>query len=199
MLSIYGECSRSDCAWTLSCCPNCSPYQQRSTFLCPARKCSSERHWCVLRQSLPCLCTWKCPRPASSLSTTNLSTASFSQNHLANELAVSSTYSLLNAIYMHLHEVGSEIYGAMEWPEVRRRVQRYAEPEALWSTNRLLPSASVVPAARTSITPAARRPNLVILVVESLGAGFVGKLRWREAQERSDQDDYTQQADSFPG
>ncbi len=37
----------------------------------------------------------------------NLSTASFSQNHLANGLAVSSTYSLLNAIYLHLHYVGS--------------------------------------------------------------------------------------------
>lgn len=105
----------------------------------------------------------------------NLSTASFSQNHLANELAVSSTYSLLNAIYMHLHEVGAQMYGHMEWPEIERRVQRYAAQTSPRSSG-TFPVESTLASTRVLSEPARRRPNLVILVVESLGAGFVGKL-----------------------
>jgi phosphoglycerol transferase MdoB-like AlkP superfamily enzyme len=101
----------------------------------------------------------------------NLSTASFSQNHLANELAVSSTYSLLSAIYMNLHEVDSQMYGHMSWPEVQRRVQRYGVAPAV-------PGASgMLPVSRDAKASAPARPrNLVIMVVESLGAGYVGSL-----------------------
>lgn len=106
----------------------------------------------------------------------NMSTASFSHNHLANELAVSSTYSLLNAMYMHLNEVGSQMYGHMEWPEVQRRVQRYATRSRPISKELLLASSTPDPDAYASRSQLARRPNLVIFVAESLGAGFVGKL-----------------------
>jgi phosphoglycerol transferase MdoB-like AlkP superfamily enzyme len=96
----------------------------------------------------------------------NLSTASFSHNHLANELAVSSTYTLLNAIYMSLHEVGSEMYGSMEWPEIQQRVSRYQEH----------PKAALPVALGQGIPAGTRPPNVVIIVMESLGAGFVGSL-----------------------
>lgn len=90
----------------------------------------------------------------------NLSTASFSHNHLANELAVSSTYSLLNALYMSLREVGAQMYGNMDRLEVERRVHRYTQQTAPTQAHAV----------------AVRPPNLVILVVESLGAGYVGSL-----------------------
>jgi phosphoglycerol transferase MdoB-like AlkP superfamily enzyme len=92
----------------------------------------------------------------------NLSTAAFSHNHLANELAVSSTYSLLNAIYLHFEEVGAHMYGDMSWPEVQRRVQHYS-----MQSDRVNASPKLA---------AVRPPNLVIMVVESLGAGYVGAL-----------------------
>lgn len=92
------------------------------------------------------------PRPA------NLSTATFSSNHLANELAVSSTYTLFNAIYMSRKEVdATRLYGALKPAEIEARVERYRAP------------------ARAAARPA-RRPNLVIFVLESLGAEFVGSL-----------------------
>lgn len=98
----------------------------------------------------------------------NLSTASFSQNHLANELAVSSTYSLMNAIYRSFFEIGSEMYGRMDWPEAQRRVQRYEAPVRRHAQGDLTGSSE----DRT----ARDKPNLVIFVAESLGAEFVGKL-----------------------
>jgi phosphoglycerol transferase MdoB-like AlkP superfamily enzyme len=101
----------------------------------------------------------------------NLSTASFSHNHLANELAVSSAYTLLNAIYMSLHEVGAEMYGQMSWPEVQDRVARYSPQDSLALASVEQPALRTIAAVSTS-----RRPNLVIFVLESLGAGFVGSL-----------------------
>ncbi len=100
----------------------------------------------------------------------NLSTASFSHNHLANELAVSSTYTLLNAIYMDLREVGAEIYGDMPWPEVQQRVARYrGEPAPI-------PAAYTHSGLHDISATSERRPNLVVFVLESLGAGYVGSL-----------------------
>jgi phosphoglycerol transferase MdoB-like AlkP superfamily enzyme len=101
----------------------------------------------------------------------NLSTAAFSQNHLANELAVSSTYSLLNAMYMQFNEVSSRMYGKMEWVEIEQRVNGY-------SARQLGPTEPLIRAPVTDRVGAAPspRPNLVIVVMESLGAGFVGRL-----------------------
>ncbi len=98
----------------------------------------------------------------------NLSTASFSHNHLANELAVSSTYTLLNAIYMQRRELGAEMYGAMPWAEVQQRIASY----------RVSGAASAAPHSviRGAPRPHRRKPNLVIFVLESLGAGYVGSL-----------------------
>lgn len=101
----------------------------------------------------------------------NLSTASFSANHLANELAVSSTYSLLTAIYLSRQEVSSKIYGDMSWPEARRRVQRYMGQPSIQASIKLEHDAR-----HKGIATANRPPNLVIVVLESLGANFVGAL-----------------------
>jgi phosphoglycerol transferase MdoB-like AlkP superfamily enzyme len=106
----------------------------------------------------------------------NLSTASFSHNHLANELAVSSTYTLLNAIYLEWKEVGAEMYGAMPWPEVERRVARYRTQSLAMETPPSRPFLPVSIPGRLPKAPEQRPPNLVVVVLESLGAGFVGSL-----------------------
>jgi phosphoglycerol transferase MdoB-like AlkP superfamily enzyme len=103
----------------------------------------------------------------------NLSTAAFSNNHLANELAVSSTYTLFNAIYLSQYEVdATKLYGSMEWIEVQRRVQQSTLRPAEDFTNREIPTLH----RQTPVHASARPPNLVILVLESFGAGFVGSL-----------------------
>lgn len=104
----------------------------------------------------------------------NLSTASFSHNHLANELAVSSTYTLLNAIYLEWKEVGADMYGDMPWPEVERRVARYRTQVIETPATPSLRPVSIPGQIPTA--PEQRRPNLVVFVLESLGAGFVGGL-----------------------
>lgn len=103
----------------------------------------------------------------------NLSTAAFSSNHLANELAVSSTYSLLSAIYMSRKEVDAQkLYGSMDWQEVQQRVRRDMQQTDASFTSRQIPTLHRQPMA----THPARPPNVVVLVLESFGADFVGSL-----------------------
>jgi phosphoglycerol transferase MdoB-like AlkP superfamily enzyme len=102
----------------------------------------------------------------------NLSTASFSHNHLANELAVSSTYSLMNAIYMSLQEVSAQMYGEMSWPEVQNRVDSYRADTAA----AIVEVAALQAGALDGLKASDRPPNLIILVLESLGAEYVGAL-----------------------
>ncbi len=100
----------------------------------------------------------------------NLSTAAFSSDHLTNELALNSLYSLGYAIYALRHEMDpAQIYGSMPRDEVLRRVRRVAglDPE------RSGPAAS--PLLHTQVPRRKRdRPlNLVVFLQESMGAGYV--------------------------
>jgi len=102
----------------------------------------------------------------------NLSTAAFSNNHLANELAVSSTYTLFNAVYMSQNEVNAaKMYGAMDWSEVQTRMQRYMNQPTENFIDGGIPTLH-----RQKGTVSARPHNLVVLLLESLGADFVGSL-----------------------
>jgi phosphoglycerol transferase MdoB-like AlkP superfamily enzyme len=103
----------------------------------------------------------------------NISTAAFSGNRLANELALNSTYSLLYAIYNLKHEMEADrLYGDMPWNEVVDRVQKYTtQPDSAFSDPQI-PTLYFQDLAKVDSTP----PNLVIFVQESLGARFVGSL-----------------------
>lgn len=103
----------------------------------------------------------------------NISTAAFSGNRLANELALNSTYSLLYAIYNIKHETDTaSLYGEMDWAEVLDRVQRYTgRPDSAFDDGQI-PTMHLQDLPREDRTP----PNLVIFVQESLGARFVGSL-----------------------
>ncbi len=105
------------------------------------------------------------PRPA------NISTASFSSNRVANELALNSTYTLAYALNTVRNEAdAAALYGAMPAAEVRERVDRYRRPAG---------RSPVAVAGTPGGTPWQARdrpPNLVIILQESLGAQFVGHL-----------------------
>ncbi|MGH8455218.1 MAG: LTA synthase family protein, partial [Nevskiales bacterium] len=103
----------------------------------------------------------------------NISTAAFSGNRLANELALNSTYSLLYAVYNIRHETDTDsLYGGMPWEEVLDRVQRYTtQPDSAFDDPQI-PTLHLQNLPRADRTP----PNLVIFVQESLGARFVGSL-----------------------
>lgn len=105
----------------------------------------------------------------------NISRASFSGDHLANELALNSTYSLLYAIYNLKHEEdASKIYGDgdMEMEEAIRRVRHYTGLPASVFRHAEIPTLRRQSPPRRDSTP----PNLVIFAQESLGARYVGSL-----------------------
>ena len=102
----------------------------------------------------------------------NPSIASFSNDHLVNDLALNSTYNVLFAIYNLKHEVKGDIYGRLEDEEIIRRVREAAliAPDAF--TNDEIPSLhQQIPSFQRD-----RHPNLVIVLEESLGAQFVSTL-----------------------
>lgn len=107
----------------------------------------------------------------------NLSTASFSDNHLANEFALNSTYSMTYAAYrMYRHERNpSREYGAMPRDEALARVGRtlQIDPAAF------VPESSEIPYLHRQVSPFKReRPlNVVIILEESMGAVDVGCLK----------------------
>ena len=102
----------------------------------------------------------------------NISTASFSANRLANELALNSTYAVAYAARSMRNEVNvAALYGKMPWDEVMARVQRYSGlPRSAFADG----GNSIM--HRAGAAAVARPPNLVIILEESLGAGFVGHL-----------------------
>lgn len=102
----------------------------------------------------------------------NLSHAAFSGNRLANELVPSSTYTVLYAAYARRNEMDvGHLYGRMPWDEVLARVRRYMHVAPADFTHPGLPTLH-----RTDVAPRQRPLNLVIMLQESLGAGFVGYL-----------------------
>lgn len=104
----------------------------------------------------------------------NISTAAFSSNHLANELALNSSYSVVYAAYRLLrHEKNpSLIYGKIERDEVLSRVAKVS----------ILPGepiADEIPFLQKQVSPFKydRPPNVVIFLQESMGAVDVGCLK----------------------
>lgn len=103
----------------------------------------------------------------------NVSTAYFSQNHLANEIALNSTYTMFYAAYRmlrHEHDPAKD-YGEMSNTEVFARVS---------SVNNLEPNQEnkEIPFLKTQSSPFKyeRPPNIVIFLQESMGASDVGCL-----------------------
>lgn len=103
----------------------------------------------------------------------NLSTAYFSENHLANELALNSTYTMLYAGYRMLrHEKNPALdYGPMPAQEVFARVRKQLTFETPEVTEQI-PFRHAQPSAFKRERPL----NVVIFLQESMGAVDVGCL-----------------------
>lgn len=103
----------------------------------------------------------------------NISSASFSSQHIVNELTLNSTYSLLYDLYRMKHEGNPfEIYPAMPTAEIFELVKAFSESDGkVFRENSTLDISNSY-----SDSAKVRGPmNLVIVLEESLGSDFVGR------------------------
>lgn len=106
----------------------------------------------------------------------NPSTVAFSSDPLVNSLPLSSTYSVLYAIYEKLrYESGAESpYGKIPAKEILEEIRSHVALKPQSFTDEDIPTLHL---QRNPMTSAGIRPkNLVIILEESLGADYVGKL-----------------------
>lgn len=103
----------------------------------------------------------------------NISTAAFSSDPLVNDLALSSTYSVMYAAYrMKDEKEAGEFYGHMKETEIVHRVRQAMGVPASAFTSRDMPTLHRQIAGRRPELPY----NLVIVLEESLGAQYVENL-----------------------
>lgn len=103
----------------------------------------------------------------------NPSLFAFSTDNLINKLPLNSTYSVLYAIYNLRHEQSSsEVYGKMEQTEIEQRVRQ----TMLVDKEQFIDSKMPTMHRQTASMKRDRPLNLVIILEESLGAGFVESL-----------------------
>lgn len=103
----------------------------------------------------------------------NLASFAFSDDAMVNSLVTNSAYSVLSAVYGLKNESqSSEMYGDMAFPEMVERVRAGMGVAAADFTS------DAVPTLHRQIASVRREKplNLVIVLEESLGAGFVEKL-----------------------
>ena len=104
----------------------------------------------------------------------NISLAFFSSNHLANQLALNSTYSLAYAFYTNLKMEADprKLYGDMDPADMLSRIRSYEGMSAEACRN---PDIPLLHYQQSRFSP--ERPvNLVIILQESLGSEYVGCL-----------------------
>lgn len=102
----------------------------------------------------------------------NLATFAFCDDAMVNSLVTNSAYSVLSAIYGLKNEASSEIYGAMPAHEIISRVRKgMAAAPGSFTSDRFPTLHKQVASVRRE-----RPLNLVIVLEESLGAGFVERL-----------------------
>ncbi|MCF6324014.1 MAG: LTA synthase family protein [Gammaproteobacteria bacterium] len=103
----------------------------------------------------------------------NPGTVALTTDHLVNDLALNSAYTLLYAVYLSgRDEEGGVPYGKMPFEQVVNTLRDEMGVERSAFTNPQLPSRHF----QQSSMPRNRPLNLVIVLEESLGAEFVGKL-----------------------
>ncbi|MGJ8670212.1 MAG: LTA synthase family protein [Oceanococcus sp.] len=102
----------------------------------------------------------------------NISSAIFSTNRLANELALNSLYTTGYALYARKNEGDQKLVPAMPIMQALQHIEQATLSQPLPKTNPQLPSLHTV-----SPSEQRQRPmNVVVVLEESLGARFVGAL-----------------------
>ncbi|MDZ4263514.1 MAG: LTA synthase family protein [Pseudomonadota bacterium] len=103
----------------------------------------------------------------------NPATVAISSDHLVNDLPLSSAYTLLYSIYLSgKDEEGGVPYGKMPFDQVMKIVRQEMNVPASSFTDPASPSRHL----QQSTAPRNKPYNLIIVLEESLGAEFVGKL-----------------------
>lgn len=102
----------------------------------------------------------------------NLATFAFCDDAMVNSLVANSAYSVLSAVYSLKNESDSRMYGDMPAPELIQRVRNGMGVDPSNFTSGELPTLH----KQTASVRRARPLNLVIVLEESLGAGFVESL-----------------------
>ncbi len=113
-------------------------------------------------------------RSSLSDSPANLGSAAFSEDNLANELALNSSYAVAYATYNFFNQQQNlaEKYGYMEEDEIIHRVRQQTGLPMTAFDDPTIPLAHMQPAN----TPLAQPRNLVVILSESLSAEFIGSL-----------------------
>ncbi len=102
----------------------------------------------------------------------NASTAAFSNDQLVNKLGLSSIYTVLSAAYnLKNEDTDSSVYGDMDQLKMIDIVRKQSMLDAA-----LFVADKTSTWHKQNVPPKNKAPNLVIILEESLGAGFVGKL-----------------------
>lgn len=103
----------------------------------------------------------------------NPSTVAVTPDHLVNDLALNSTYTVLYSVYVtKTTEAGSFKYGDMAFEQAMNIVRQEMYVDADTYTDQTIPTLHRQTATHTTAKP----KNLVIVLEESLGAEFVGSL-----------------------
>jgi phosphoglycerol transferase MdoB-like AlkP superfamily enzyme len=103
----------------------------------------------------------------------NISTAAFSNDHLTNELALDSAYTVGYAVYSRRNEIDPGLlYGRLPRDEAIARVRR----QSLLADGAFFDPDIPLLHRQTPLTPREHPYNLVIILEESLGAEYVGSL-----------------------
>jgi len=144
------------------------------------RLCHDHRAWSVKKRliilPLAVLVLILGARSSLGVRPANISTAAFSNSHLANQLALNSSYSASYAVYRRGNEVDpTEFYGKLNEQEIIQRVRKHSLIPAENFTDPEIPTLH----NQSLIVKRDRPYNLVIFLQESLGAEFVGSLGGR--------------------
>ena len=103
----------------------------------------------------------------------NPATVAVTTDHLVNELALSSAYTVLYAVYQSRYDKkGGQAYGEMPFDQVVDIVRQEMQVDDADFTSDQYPTWH----RQQSTTPRDRPYNLVIILEESMGSEFVGKL-----------------------
>jgi phosphoglycerol transferase MdoB-like AlkP superfamily enzyme len=106
----------------------------------------------------------------------NLSSAVFSENHFHNEAALNSTYTLLYAVYRMRHETDSQRdYGEMASEKIAELVRRESGIAA-GDFVAGAASSSMLHREQPVVERSGRPPNVVVVLLESFGAEYTGRL-----------------------
>ena len=114
-----------------------------------------------------------CARSSLGHRPANISSASFSTQHIVNELTLNSSYTLIYSLYRMKHESNPfDIYDSMSEDKIFSLAREFSESDGKTFNTEGKGIHNTAMASTTANTP---KYNLVIVLEESLGSDFIGR------------------------